>query len=180
MEVSPHALSRGEGALPFNSAVFTNITRDHLDYHGTMQDYFKAKALLIGLLKKEAGSGIILNADDPSYRRLVALAGAERLKVPYAIRSPFAPVRASDVSADQKGRCSFNLLGWHRPLQISLQLPGIFTSIMPLPRQRWPEGKLPAEARGLNGLDAAPGRLEESALILLLTVIIDWPILRTA
>mgnify|MGYP000932433199 CR=1 FL=1 len=179
MEVSSHALiQRRVAHCSFNSAVFTNITRDHLDYHGTMQDYFKAKALLIGLLKKEAGSGIILNADDPSYRRLVALAGAERLKVPYAIRSPFAPVRASDVSADQKGRCSFNLLGWHRPLQISLQLPGIFNvyNALAAAAVAWKE-KLPAEAvrEGLNGLEAVPGRLEEISIDTpAITVIIDY------
>ena len=53
MEVSSHALMQRRVAhCSFNSAVFTNITRDHLDYHGTMQDYFEAKALLIGLIKK--------------------------------------------------------------------------------------------------------------------------------
>ena len=179
MEVSSHALMQRRVAhCSFNSAVFTNITRDHLDYHGTMQDYFEAKALLIGLIKKETGSGLILNADDPSYRRLFDLAGADRLKVSYAIRSRFAPVRASGVSADHRGRCSFNLIGWSRPLPVTLQLPGIFNvyNALAAAAVAWKE-KLPAEAvrQGLNGLDAVPGRLEEISLHdPAVTVVIDY------
>ena len=47
MEVSSHGLVQGRvSALPFYSAIFTNLTRDHLDYHGTMQEYEKAKKIL--------------------------------------------------------------------------------------------------------------------------------------
>ncbi len=47
MEVSSHALDQGRvNAVRFHTAVFTNLTRDHLDYHGTMEKYGAAKALL--------------------------------------------------------------------------------------------------------------------------------------
>ena len=47
MEVSSHALEQGRvHGLPFDVAIYTNLTRDHLDYHGTMQQYFKAKQML--------------------------------------------------------------------------------------------------------------------------------------
>ncbi len=47
MEVSSHALALGRVyGLRFHTAVFTNLTRDHLDFHGTMEDYFAAKQML--------------------------------------------------------------------------------------------------------------------------------------
>jgi len=63
MEVSSHALvqSRVEG-IHFDVAVFTNLSHDHLDYHGTMEDYFKAKSLLFG---PDHALRAVVNADDP-------------------------------------------------------------------------------------------------------------------
>ncbi|HEU6450757.1 MAG TPA: UDP-N-acetylmuramoyl-L-alanyl-D-glutamate--2,6-diaminopimelate ligase [Gemmatimonadaceae bacterium] len=69
MEVSSHSLDqrRVEG-LRFDAAVFTNLTRDHLDYHGTMEEYFAAKARLVELLGP-AGAAVI-NGEDPAWRNL--------------------------------------------------------------------------------------------------------------
>ena len=64
MEVSSHALVQGRvSALPFLSAIFTNLTRDHLDYHGSMAQYASAKKMLFENypLKQR-----IINADDPT------------------------------------------------------------------------------------------------------------------
>lgn len=63
MEVSSHGLDQGRvSALPFLSAIFTNLTRDHLDYHGSMEQYASAKKCLFEQypLKQR-----IINADDP-------------------------------------------------------------------------------------------------------------------
>jgi UDP-N-acetylmuramoyl-L-alanyl-D-glutamate--2,6-diaminopimelate ligase len=67
MEVSSHALDqrRVEG-LSFQAAVFTNLTRDHLDYHGTMAAYRAAKLRLVGLLARDGVA--VFNADDPAWR----------------------------------------------------------------------------------------------------------------
>ena len=47
MEVSSHALDQGRvNGINFNTAIFTNLTQDHLDYHGTMDEYFNAKKQL--------------------------------------------------------------------------------------------------------------------------------------
>lgn len=64
MEVSSHALhqSRVYG-IDFSAAVFTNLTQDHLDYHGSMEEYFRAKRLLFDGLRADAPA--IVNADDP-------------------------------------------------------------------------------------------------------------------
>jgi UDP-N-acetylmuramoyl-L-alanyl-D-glutamate--2,6-diaminopimelate ligase len=70
MEVSSHslALHRVEGCA-FNVAVFTNLTQDHLDFHGTMEEYFSAKAQLFTMLQEKKGTAVI-NLDDPAGKRL--------------------------------------------------------------------------------------------------------------
>lgn len=70
MEVSSHALAQKRVyPLTFQTAIFTNLTQDHLDYHPTMEDYFQAKALLFSP-EYLAGQGII-NRDDPYGLRLL-------------------------------------------------------------------------------------------------------------
>ena len=69
MEVSSHALAmRRVDGTRFAAAVFSNLTRDHLDYHQDMEHYFEAKRRLFGMLPPGAPS--ILNVDDPWGRRL--------------------------------------------------------------------------------------------------------------
>lgn len=70
MEVSSHALvQKRTFGLHFAGAVFTNITRDHLDYHGTFNEYIKAKKLLFDDLPK--GSFAVVNADDKHAKVMV-------------------------------------------------------------------------------------------------------------
>lgn len=69
MEVSSHALDQGRVAgVHFRAAVFTNLSHDHLDYHGTMQAYARAKSRLFEELHPEAA---ILNMDDALGRELL-------------------------------------------------------------------------------------------------------------
>lgn len=71
MEVSSHALDQKRVAgLEFDAAVITNVTQDHLDYHGDMESYFKAKCLLFTQYPGALKRGII-NFDDPYGRRLL-------------------------------------------------------------------------------------------------------------
>jgi UDP-N-acetylmuramoyl-L-alanyl-D-glutamate--2,6-diaminopimelate ligase len=71
MEVSSHALALGRVyGLRFHTAVFTNFTRDHLDYHGTMDAYFAAKQLLFEGAGGPPPSFAVLNRDDERVRRL--------------------------------------------------------------------------------------------------------------
>jgi len=80
-EVSSHALEQGRVAgLNFDVAVFTNLTRDHLDYHGTMEKYFEAKRLLFDGTVYPAPRVAVLNAHDPHAAELASSAsnaGAE-------------------------------------------------------------------------------------------------------
>ena len=74
MEVSSHALDQNRvGGCRFNGAVFTNLTQDHLDYHITMENYFKAKALLFERLTEGDFAVINIMVKDfcQSYRRVL-------------------------------------------------------------------------------------------------------------
>lgn len=72
MEVSSHALDQGRvDDVAFRVAVFTNLTQEHLDYHGSLERYFAAKARLFDLLDRARGCAVI-NVDDPWGRCLRA------------------------------------------------------------------------------------------------------------
>ncbi len=88
MEVSSHALDQQRVlGVAFDAAVFTNLTRDHLDYHRTMEAYLAAKARLVGMLTP-TGTAVV-NADDPAWRGLPSTAHTLR----------FALNASADVSA---------------------------------------------------------------------------------
>ncbi|MFM2483145.1 UDP-N-acetylmuramoyl-L-alanyl-D-glutamate--2,6-diaminopimelate ligase [Celerinatantimonas sp. YJH-8] len=69
MEVSSHGLAQGRvDGIPFSAAVFTNLTRDHLDYHGTMEAYGAAKARLFEMTRNRVQ---VINRDDPFGQQLL-------------------------------------------------------------------------------------------------------------
>ena len=70
MEVSSHALEIGRvNMLEFDSAIFTNLTQDHLDFHKTMENYFNAKKKMFSMLRNK-GTGVV-NIDDGYGKRIV-------------------------------------------------------------------------------------------------------------
>ena len=74
MEVSSHALEQQRiFGIPFDVAVFTNLTRDHLDYHGTMEKYFHAKQTLFEGCGTEPPRAAVVNIDDEHGRQLQKL-----------------------------------------------------------------------------------------------------------
>jgi UDP-N-acetylmuramoyl-L-alanyl-D-glutamate--2,6-diaminopimelate ligase len=77
MEMSSHALEQGRvWGLPVDVAMFTNLTQDHLDYHGTMEEYARAKARLFEGAGAKAPRVAVINADDAAAKRMmVAAAG---------------------------------------------------------------------------------------------------------
>ena len=100
MEVSSHALALDRVAgCRFDVAVFTNLTQDHLDFHGDLETYFDAKRKLFEMRKPSAAA--VVNADDAFGRRL-----AEETSAPVVTWSPSggpATVRAENVSCDLAG-----------------------------------------------------------------------------
>lgn len=105
MEASSHGLAQGRvAAVPFQRAVFTNLSRDHLDYHGDMASYWQHKKKLFSW---PTLSEIVVNIDDPKGHELCTLAGSARL-ISYGM-SPDAEVRFSDIKLFAKG---FDLVLW--------------------------------------------------------------------
>ena len=105
MEVSSHSLDQGRvAALRYDVAVFTNLTRDHLDYHGTLEAYRAAKLLLLDLLQPDAT--VVVNADDPAWQGVEARA-PHGLR--FSRRDRSAQVRADGVHLSASG-ARFRLL----------------------------------------------------------------------
>lgn len=97
MEVSSHSLDqRRVDGLEFDAAVFTNLTRDHLDYHGTMEAYLQAKARLLEYLKP--GGTTVVNADAPEWTTL----SIEGRPLTFALRAR-ADIRSEDVHYTSRG-----------------------------------------------------------------------------
>ncbi|MEO5558818.1 MAG: UDP-N-acetylmuramoyl-L-alanyl-D-glutamate--2,6-diaminopimelate ligase [Dokdonella sp.] len=107
MEVSSHALDQGRvNAVAFDLAVFTNLTRDHLDYHGTMAAYGDAKERLF------AWSGLsaaIINLDDPFGRALATRVPANVTLLRYGLDHDEGEIVARDIESGAGGQ-SFRLI----------------------------------------------------------------------
>ncbi len=97
MEVSSHALEQKRVAgIDFDVAIFTNLTQDHLDYHGTMENYFTAKQKLFTGVEQGSRRGtVVINIDDAFGARLAAETNAE-VNLSYGISSP-AKLRAVKI-----------------------------------------------------------------------------------
>ena len=102
MEVSSHALALGRvHGFAFHTAIFTNLTRDHLDFHETMDAYFAAKCALFTGQQAPPPRFAVLNADDEWARR-IPVAVPETETIWYGI-SADAALRASNVRAEFSG-----------------------------------------------------------------------------
>ncbi|HSR65042.1 MAG TPA: UDP-N-acetylmuramoyl-L-alanyl-D-glutamate--2,6-diaminopimelate ligase [Xanthomonadaceae bacterium] len=107
MEVSSHALDQGRvDGVHFEVAVFTNLTRDHLDYHGTMDAYGAAKAKLFAWPGLRAA---VINLDDPFGRALLAALPAGVHGVGVSSRGAQAELRAENITLERDG-IAFDLL----------------------------------------------------------------------
>jgi UDP-N-acetylmuramoyl-L-alanyl-D-glutamate--2,6-diaminopimelate ligase len=157
MEVSSHALDqhRVEG-LEYDVAVFTNLTRDHLDYHGTMEKYFASKAKLLELLRPHGTA--VVNLDEPAWR---ALSG-ERRRVTFSARVPTAEVHAANIRFTPRGSEWTLILGGEKH-DVSLPLIGDFNipNALGAAAAAWALGVNDAAiAQRLSNTPQVPGRLE--------------------
>jgi len=162
MEVSSHALDqhRTDG-LYYSVGIFTNLTGDHLDYHGSMEAYRSTKRRLFEQLD---GSGTaIINADDPNADFMVA--GCRAPVVRFGLSTPNAEVSARIDHADLHGsRCQLRLNGH----EVSVELPLIgrhnVSNALAAAAAAMILGIEPAHIqRGLERVDGVPGRLQQVA-----------------
>ncbi|GIQ67962.1 UDP-N-acetylmuramoyl-L-alanyl-D-glutamate--2,6-diaminopimelate ligase [Xylanibacillus composti] len=128
MEVSSHALEQGRvRGCRFRTAIFTNLSQDHLDYHLTMANYKAAKGLLFSRMGNTFDPAFpqfaVLNADDPAsdtYRRHTSAQ-----VITYGIDNP-ADVWASDIRITAQGT-SFRMRTFAGELDLKLKLIGKFS-----------------------------------------------------
>jgi UDP-N-acetylmuramoyl-L-alanyl-D-glutamate--2,6-diaminopimelate ligase len=148
MEVSSHALVQHRvDATWFEVVAFTNLSQDHLDYHGSMDEYFEAKSRLFDPARARVG---VINVDDPWGERLLA---STRLAV-----RPYSLADATDLVVARNGS---TFLWDGRP--VHLRLSGTFNvsnalAAAAIARELGVDAE--AVAAGLGGLSTVPGRFE--------------------
>ncbi len=156
VECSSHALDQFRlDGIRFDVTAFTNLTRDHLDYHVSRDRYFAAKARLLELGKD--GATAVINADDPAWHALRPTGPV----ITYG-RGPAADLRAVDVRLSSRGS-TFDLQ-WHgESARVALPLPGGFNVSNALCAAACAVAlgqPLDAVATGLGEALPVPGRLE--------------------
>lgn len=157
MEVSSHSLhQRRVDGVAFDVATFTNFTRDHLDYHGSMDEYFAAKARLLDHLLPHGT--VVTNLDDASWKGL----RTDRRRVGFSVSMPTADVHAESVQYGPRGS-EWNLSLHEERHHVRLPLIGDFNVINALgaAASAYALG-LPsaAIAERLSTMPQVPGRLE--------------------
>jgi UDP-N-acetylmuramoyl-L-alanyl-D-glutamate--2,6-diaminopimelate ligase len=191
MEMSSHALEQERvWGIPVDVAMFTNLTQDHLDYHGTMEAYFEAKARLFQGVGAEAPRCAVLNDDDPKRVALERIFSQAQKGRPgenghetfvYGMTET-ARYRAENIELGP-GYTRFDLTGWehyqrvrvpiHSPLTGSVNVSNLLAAICA------------AEARGLSlaeivaavpKLQQVPGRFEvvPGSRMAGFTVVVDY------
>jgi UDP-N-acetylmuramoyl-L-alanyl-D-glutamate--2,6-diaminopimelate ligase len=176
MEVSSHALEQGRvWGVPYDVAIFTNLTQDHLDYHGTMEAYFAAKRRLFDGSQGQAPRVAVLNAEDDTESVLAATAHVACSEIcTYGIaRGDF---HARDIAMRPNGM-SFTLVSPSGEAAIDAALTGRVNVLNLL------ASSAAAMARGLSlgqiaeaapKLHAVPGRFEAVDAGQPFTVVVDY------
>jgi UDP-N-acetylmuramoyl-L-alanyl-D-glutamate--2,6-diaminopimelate ligase len=177
MEVSSHALDQGRTQdCPFNVAVFTNLSRDHLDYHKTMDEYFAAKSRLfkeIQVGKSGNRPSAVINLDDPRGKDLLTMTQAAVFT--YGLGKE-CQVSADAIQMDRNG-LKFRLRTPAGEAVVRSPLIGDFNIYNILAAAGAGIAvNLPFEAvvRGIETLKSVPGRLERVENRKGLTLVVDY------
>jgi UDP-N-acetylmuramoyl-L-alanyl-D-glutamate--2,6-diaminopimelate ligase len=156
-EVSSHALHLGRvWGFRFHTAVFTNLTRDHLDFHGTMEEYATAKRLLFAPVEGPAPEWVVLNADDPASQQMNAA------RVIWYGLGERADLRAENLRLGFGG-LDFELVWQGRRQAIHSPLAGRFNALNILAAAGAAVSyglDLETIAQGVAALTTVPGRFE--------------------
>lgn len=151
MEVSSHALAQDRvTGTRFDVAVFTNLTAEHLDYHGSMEAYFEAKA---SLFTPDRIGAAVINRDDPHGARLIATLGTGEIVV---------GTFSIDDAAELELRLDGSTFMW-RGEPVRLALPGLFNvanALAAAETVRLLGFEVASVADGLSAAPQVPGRFE--------------------
>ncbi len=172
MEVSSHALDLERVKyMEFDTGLFTNISKDHLDYHGTMENYFRAKAKLFEKTKKYN----IINIDDPYGKKILAEIKSKVPTITYGIKER-ADIRATNIEHGLSF-IKFDLNFKEDMVRIKINTPGEFSVYNALAAASLAYAsniELGQVKKGLESLKGVRGRFELVPTARDYNVIIDF------
>lgn len=179
MEVSSHALQQLRvHAVRFDAGIFTNLTQDHLDYHGTMENYFRAKAAFFDHLAEQGGPkkpAAVINVDDTWGRQLARMIEG-RLRVIRFGMGVAADFRASDITTTMKGT-TFRLEARGRTFLVRLPLIGrfnVYNALGALAAVWSMDYNLREAVTALADAPQVPGRMQSVAVHKPFRVFVDY------
>src|SRR5271166_2490123 len=176
MEVSSHALAQERVfGVPFDVAVFTNLTRDHLDYHKTMEEYFAAKRVLFEGCGTDAPRAVVTNVDDGSGGKLAELS-RKRSSVVLKYGWESGDLHAEKVEVTTRGT-RFDLVMPEVKIAVFSALIGRVNvyNILAAAGAGYARGcAAQAIAEGIDKLACVPGRFERVDCGQPFTVVVDY------
>jgi UDP-N-acetylmuramoyl-L-alanyl-D-glutamate--2,6-diaminopimelate ligase len=175
-EVSSHALEQQRVyGIPFDVAVFSNLTRDHLDYHRTMEEYFSSKQVLFEGCGTEAPRAAVLNADDEYGQRLVKISKKRDSEV-FTYGLSKGDFHAVKVEITPRGT-RFDLVTPKETIPVFSALIGkvnVYNALAAAGAAYARNCASDAIARGVAALARVPGRFERVDCGQPFTVVVDY------
>jgi UDP-N-acetylmuramoyl-L-alanyl-D-glutamate--2,6-diaminopimelate ligase len=175
MEVSSHALQQARVyGIPFDVAIFSNLTQDHLDYHGTMADYFAAKRILFEGCGTEPPRCAIVNLDDEYGRKLAEFSRKRSQVFTYGIEE--GDFHAERLEMSPQGN-NFALTTPDGPIELRSPLIGRVNvyNVLAACAAAYARGCTPEQiARGIAGMSRVPGRFERVDEAQPFAVVVDY------
>ena len=176
MEVSSHALAQERVfGVPFDVAVFTNLTRDHLDYHNSMEEYFAAKKAMFDGCGTEPPRAVVTNLDDESGAKVAELS-RKRSSVVLKYGWERGDLHADNVEITTRGT-RFDLITPAGKIAVFSALIGRVNvyNIMAAAGAAYARGcSAQAMAAGIDKLACVPGRFERVDCGQPFTVVVDY------
>src|SRR5580700_2985050 len=176
MEVSSHALAQERVfGVPFDVAVFTNLTRDHLDYHKTMEEYFAAKRVLFEGCGTDPPRAVVTNVDDEAGAKLAEFS-RKRSSLVLKYGWERGDLHAENVEITTRGT-RFDLVTPEGKIAVFSALIGRVNvyNILAAAGAGYARGcSASAIAAGIDGLACVPGRFERVDCSQPFTVVVDY------
>ena len=170
MEVSSHSLKMKRAAgLAFDVALFTNLTHDHLDFHGDFDSYRESKAMLFNGLSRSAKA--VVNKDDPAWEKVVSSSPAGI--VTYSMSDSSADYHAASYSHSSDG-LRIDLATPENDIEITSSLVGEFNVYNLMAAYAAAEAVGAKPDGDLGELPQIPGRLEKITVNADFTVLVDY------
>ena len=177
MEVSSHAIDENRVAgIEFDTAIFTNLTQDHLDFHGTMENYLRAKCKLFDAVSRsgqKGGKTAVVNVDDDASKKILEHSLCNRIT--YSIKNE-SDLHAVEVDVKASGT-KFKIRSEFGVVNLNLHVTGIFNvyNVLAAVGATLAE-KISPEVicQTLSHFKSVPGRFERVYADIPFTIIVDY------